>query len=75
MPYFEASRPMPLSFILPNGCDLGRDDALVDPDDAVLRASATRQMRPIALGGSFRLVICVRVVITVDTSEAVRGPW
>jgi hypothetical protein len=26
MPYFEPSRPMPLSFMLPKGGDLGRDD-------------------------------------------------
>src|ERR1700737_617332 len=35
MPYFEPSRPMPLSFMPPKGGDLGRDDALVDADDAV----------------------------------------
>ena len=35
MPYFEPSRPMPLSFMPRKVGDLGRDDALVDAYDAV----------------------------------------
>jgi hypothetical protein len=35
MPYFEPSRPMPLSLHAAERGDLGRDDAFVDADDAV----------------------------------------
>ena len=35
MPYFEPSRPMPLSFMPAKRGDLGRDDAVVDADNAV----------------------------------------
>ena len=42
MPYFEPSRLMPLSLHAAERGDLGRDDALVDADDAVFERLGAR---------------------------------
>src|SRR5438128_12254625 len=58
MPYFEPSRPMPLSF-MPERGDLGRDDALVDADDTVFEglgdASDAPDVAAVEIGGEAEL--------------------
>src|SRR5712672_2504117 len=48
MPYFEPSRPMPLSFMPPNGAISVEMMPSLMPTMPYSRASATRQMRPMS---------------------------
>jgi hypothetical protein len=48
MPYFEPSRPMPLSFIPPNGAISVEMMPSLMPTMPYSSASATRQMRPMS---------------------------
>jgi hypothetical protein len=48
MPYFEPSRPMPLSFMPPNGAISVEMMPSLMPTMPYSSASATRQMRPMS---------------------------
>src|SRR5271169_2030096 len=65
MPYFEPSRPMPLSFMPPNGAISVEMMPSLMPTMPYSSASATRQMRPMSIGGETELGVvghldCVR---------------
>src|SRR5215831_6304144 len=59
MPYFEPSRPMPLFLHAAERGDLGRDDALVDADDAVFErlgnAPDAADVAAVEIGGEAEL--------------------
>src|SRR6266446_6363377 len=80
MPYFEPSRPMPLSFMPLNG-DLGRDDALVDADDAVFEglgdAPDAADVAAVEIGGEAELSVVGHpdgLVFALEAAERGDGP-
>ena len=48
MPYFDPSRPMPDSFMPPNGATSVEISPVLTPTIPYSRASATRQTRPMS---------------------------
>jgi hypothetical protein len=71
MPYFEPSRPMPLSFIPPKGAISVEMRPSLMPTMPYSRASATRQMRPMRWPEPLILAGCELCTHQSDKSH----PW